>query len=95
MKTLVLLLLAVILSATIQTQTGNADVQRMQGLDVYVYSEPVKPYEVIESGKVMVTLTGGCGETVTQAVKKAAKVKAQGVIVNLETSKWDAIKYTE
>lgn len=90
-----ILLLAVLFSAsfTMQTNSGNATVQKIQGLDVYVYSEPSQKYEVIESGKVLMTLTGGCGEVVTQAVKKSAKVDADAVIVHLESSKWDAIKY--
>lgn len=75
---------------------GNAVAQRITGLDVYVYSEPTKPYEIIENGKVLVTLTGGCSEVVNQGVKKAGKVDgAQGVIVYLESSKWSAIKYKE
>ena len=73
---------------------ANATAQRITGLDVYVYSEPTRDYEVIDNGKVLMTITGGCSEVVNQAVKKSAKNKeAQGVIVYLESSKWSAIKY--
>jgi hypothetical protein len=79
-----------------ESETGNAVAQRITGLDVYVYSEPSKAYEVIDNGKVLVTLTGGCSEVVNQAVKKASKNDgAQGVIIYLESSKWIAIKYKE
>jgi hypothetical protein len=34
-----------------------------------------------------------CGESVNQSIKKAAKAGAQGVIIHLESSRWEAIKY--
>lgn len=97
MKTISILILAVIVlsAATIRSNDGNAKADKLQGLDVYVYSEPTRDYEVIESGKVMFSLTGGCPETVSQSAKKAAKLGAHGVIVHLESNKWDAIKYKE
>lgn len=100
----ILILIAVILTAVSPYKnsspvraeggtTGNATAKKMQGVEVFVYSEPVQDYEVIESGKVVATLSGSCTEVINQAVKKAAKLNAQGVIIHLESSKWDAIKF--
>ena len=89
------LLMLALFSFKIKSES-NATVQRITGLDVYVYSEPTKPYEIVGDGKVLMTLTGGCSEVVNQAVKKSTKLDgAQGVIVYLESSKWTAIKYKE
>jgi len=74
-------------------QTANASTDKVQGIDVYVYSQPSTDYEVIESGKVVATLTGSCGEQVNASIKKAAKAGANGVIIHLESSRWEAIKY--
>jgi len=88
-----LIILAVILSANTPKLSGNANVRKVQGIEVYIMSEPVQHYQVIESGKIVATLTGACHEGVNQAVKKAAKANAHAVIFHLETSKWDAIKF--
>jgi len=72
-------------------------VSKIQGVDVYVYSKPSGNYKVIDSGKIRVTLTGGCNEVVDSAIKKAAKLGADGVIVDMASSglgnAWEAIKY--
>lgn len=62
--------------------SGNAKANKVQGIDVFVYSEPLQDYEVIESGKV-----------INASIKKAAKAGANGVIIHLESSRWEAIKY--
>ncbi len=72
---------------------GGATVRKIQGIEIFIYSEPNKSYEVVDSGKVLVTLTGGCNEAINQAVKKAAKVNADAIIYDLPSNKWDAIKY--
>lgn len=96
MKTLFIVTLfcySILLIAAINAPNGNAKTDKIQGLDVYVFSTPLQDYKVIESGKVLATLTGSCGETVNQSVKKAAKAGADAVIVDLSSSKWEAIKY--
>lgn len=87
------IILAAILAAYSYNQSGNAKAKKVQGLDVYVYAEPLSDYEVIETGKVTLTLTGGCDEVVNQAIKKAAKLRANAVIVDLSSSRWEAITY--
>ena len=93
MKTISAILLLFALLSFRPFSEGNARTQKIQGVEVFIYSEPVRDYEVIESGKVIATLTGSCSEQVNQSVKKAAKAKADAVIIYLESSKWDAIKY--
>lgn len=73
--------------------TGNATVSKIQGIEIYVYSQPTKDYKVIDSGKVSITLTGSCSEGITQAVKKASKAGADAVIYDLNSSRWEAIRY--
>jgi hypothetical protein len=91
MKTSIILLALFGLSFTYDS--GNAKADKVQGIDVFVYSEPLEDYEVIESGKVIATLTGSCNEQVNASIKKAAKAGANGVIIHLESSRWEAIKY--
>jgi len=74
-------------------ESGNATVRKITGVEIYVYSEPSNAYEVIDSGKVLMTLTGGCDEVINQAAKKALKAGANGVIIDLQSSKWTAIKF--
>lgn len=45
-------------------QSGNAKADKVNGLDIFIYSTPLNNYEVIDSGKIIVTLTGKCGESV-------------------------------
>lgn len=73
---------------------GSATVNKIQGVEIYVYSSPTKDYEVIESGKVMLTLTGSCDDRIKSAANKAAKMKADGLIIELgEPTRWTAIRY--
>jgi hypothetical protein len=90
-----LLILAALLAFKSIDNTGNATVQRMQGLDVYVMSEPTRPYEVIKSVTAVQWLS--CKEAVNTPVNKAAKEPgAQGVIIYWPvTSKYTIIKYKE
>lgn len=88
-----ILLAALILGAVNFQQSGNAKADKVNGLDVFIYSSPLNDYEVIDSGKIIATLTGACGESVNAAIKKAGKVKADAVIINIENSRWEAIRY--
>jgi hypothetical protein len=88
-----IILIAVILSASTPKLSGNANVRKVQGIEVYIMSEPTRTYQVVDSGKIIATLTGQCHEGVNQAVKKAAKANAHAVIYHLESSKWEAIKF--
>jgi len=92
-----ILFLVAIFGLSFTPENPTVTVSKIQGIDVYVYSSPGNKYKVIESGKIRITLTGGCNEVVNAAVKKAAAVGADGVIVDLSTSglgnAWEAIKY--
>jgi hypothetical protein len=85
--------LAAILGIAATNQQGNATVSRINGIEIYIYSTPSKDYTVIDSGKILVTISGSCNDSVNQAVKKAAKVNAQAVIFNLSTERWEAIEF--
>lgn len=95
MKTAFILMAVFGLSFT--PDSPGVTVSKIQGVDVYVYSTPNSKYKVIDSGKIRITLTGGCNEVVNAAVKKAAASGADVVIVDLATSgignAWEAIKY--
>jgi len=93
MKLSIIFLAIVLMAAITPQQTGNAKVSKVNGLDIFIYSTPLSDYDVIDSGKIVVTLTGACGEAVNSAIKKAGKVKADAVIINIENSLWEAIKY--
>lgn len=88
-----IIIAALLLGSVKIQQSANAKAEKVNGLDVYVYSEPVNNYEVIDSGKIIATLTGSCGESVNASIKKAAKLNADAVLINLENSRWEAISY--
>jgi hypothetical protein len=93
MKLSIIFLAIVLMASITPQQTGNAKVSKVNGLDVFIFSTPLSDYEVVDSGKIIATLTGACGESVNAAIKKAGKVKADAVIINIENSRWEAIKY--
>jgi len=95
MKIISVIALILALFSFTNSETGNATVRKIQGVEIYVYSEPTKDYDVIDTGKIIVGLTGSCEETINTAAKKAAKVQANAVIVELSSSKWSAIKFKE
>ncbi len=83
---------AVILLASFQQQTGNARVEKIEGVDVYAFSVPLRDYEVIKSG-ITTVFMGQCDGMVSRSAKKAAEEKADGVIIHFENFKYEAIKY--
>jgi hypothetical protein len=91
------LFLVAIFGLSFTPDSPTVTVSKIQGIDVYVYATPNGKYKVVDTGKIRVTLTGGCNEVVNAAVKKAAAAGADGVIVDLATSgmgnAWEAIKY--
>jgi len=70
---------------------GNARVEKRNGIDIYVLSNPTQDYEIIESGKATVLVS--CNEIINKSVKNAKKANADGVIIYWEQSRYDAIKY--
>lgn len=83
---------------TFTPDSPGVQVSKIQGIDVYVYATPTGKYKVVDSGKIRITLTGGCGEAVDAAVKKAVKLSADAVIVDMAGANtlgtpWEAIKY--
>jgi len=94
MKTISLILLAVILTASFQsTNTGNANTTQLQGVDVFVYSLPSRSFVVLDSGRMTNTFECRCHLGVNYAAERAAKLKADAVIVHLDRSMWKAIKF--
>lgn len=78
------------------TESGNAKVNSIQGVQIFLYSEPTQDFEVIETGMVKLTLTGSCEDRIKTAANKAAKLKADGIIIELgEPTRWTAIRYKE
>jgi hypothetical protein len=89
-----IIILAIVLMANINPQeSGNARVQKVQGIEVYIMSEPLKAYDVIDNGKVLATLSGSCSERLRAAVKSAAKSNPDAIIFYLDGAKWEAIKF--
>lgn len=86
-----LFLWVVVLTAAKIENTGNAKVQKLYGIDVYVYSEPTIPYDTIESKNVNIA---GCKDWVTKPARLAAETpNATGVIVSLPTKIGEGLKY--
>ena len=76
------------------TESGQAKVQKIQGVDIFVMSEPLVDYDVIENGKIVITLTGGCDQEITKAAMKASKLNADGVIIFFGTPlRYTSIRY--
>lgn len=80
------------------TPDSGVTVSKIQGIDVYVYSMPSGNYKVLDKGKIVLTLTGGCDEVVNQSIKKAVAAGADAVIVDMQNAglvgtRWEAIKY--
>lgn len=95
MKTIsVFLFLGILLSFRSQT-VSTATPQKVQGIDVYVMSEPVRAYEVIKTGSQDIVLT--CKGSINAPIGVAAKTEgAEGVIIHFpQSSKYSVIKYTE
>lgn len=96
MKTFSFLL--VLLGVNLTPLPPSVTVAKVRGIDVYVYSMPSGDYEVVDSGKVVLTLTGGCDEVVNQSINKAVKSGADAVIVDMQNAglvgtRWTAIRY--
>jgi len=78
------------------SEQADAKVQSIQGVNIYIYSEPTQEFEILETGSVKLTLTGSCEEQIKQAATKAAKIKADGIIISLGSpTRWSAIKFKE
>jgi hypothetical protein len=75
-----------------QPPIGNAITEKVNGVDVYVFSRPTRNYDVIKSGTVT-TIIGQCESIANKSARKAADEKADGVIVNLNNNRYEAIKY--
>ncbi len=89
--TLLILILGLI---RVPNDDGQATVKTIQGVKIFIYSEPSQDFEIIDSGKVMLTLTGTCNDRIQQAANKAAKLKANGLIIEMgEPTRWTAIRF--
>lgn len=96
MKTIsILIIFAIILMALKSQPETSAKPKNVQGIDVYVMSEPSRPYEVIKSGGGPSLLS--CKEVINTPVNKAAKEpEAQGVIIYFpQSGKYSIIKYKD
>lgn len=96
MKTLLLFLTITIAlsSFTHEENAPVASVEKLYGVDVYAYSVPAKPYEVIETGITNVIM-GQCNGFVSRSAKKAFEKKGDGVILHFDTFKYEVIKYSK
>lgn len=73
---------------------GSATVNKISGVSIYIYSEPTQDYDIIDTGKVMLTITGTCNDRIKTAASKAAKLNADGLIIELgEPTRWTAIRF--
>jgi len=70
--------------------------RKIQGIDVYVMSEPSRPYEIIEN-KTQAFKALTCDSYVNVPIKAAAKIEgAQGVILYWpDGQKYSVIKYKD
>ncbi|MBL0744592.1 hypothetical protein [Chryseolinea lacunae] len=82
-----------LLSFTYQSQQPNAIVDKIDGIDVFVYSKPSNPYQVVKSGTAATMTLRGTDGLVDKAVSIAAKEKADGIILDTRNGKYEAIKY--
>jgi hypothetical protein len=80
-------------SFTYQAQQANAIVDKVNGIDVYVYSKPSNPYEVVKSGNASRMTLKGTDGLVNGATEIALKEKADGVILDTRNGKYEAIRY--
>jgi len=70
MKTISTFILALLLLAGFKSQTDTtAKPEKIQGIDVYVMSEPSRPYEIIKTGGSTALLS--CKEVINTPVSKA------------------------
>lgn len=86
----------VTLSTAFKSQPDTTAVPaKQQGIDVYVMSEPSRPYEIIKTGVNSVLLT--CKSSLNFPINQAAKYEgAQGVIIYFpQSDKYSIIKYKE
>lgn len=96
MKKLFLSLIAVAAMAMAFTKVNernHAKVEKYFGMDVYIYSEPLAKYEVLEEKSLNVAM--GCKEWIIAPIRKAGKVQgAEGVIIDFpEPGKMQGINY--
>lgn len=88
-----LIAVAVLGTASIGPDNGNATVRKIQGVQIFIYSDPVQSYDVIDSGKILITVSGSCNSAINSAASKAAKLNADGLIFHPENDRWEAIKF--
>lgn len=90
---LTILVVALLGSAYTTPDNGNATVRKIQGVQIFIYSDPVQSYDVIDSGKILITVSGSCNSAINSAASKAAKINADGVIFHPDSDRWEAIKF--
>lgn len=89
--TLFLAIISLMAFQSIQQKEVSATPRKVSGVAVFLYSDPVGDYELVESGKF--TILMDCNEAINKPIKKAAKLKADGVIIHFEQSRYDIIKF--
>jgi hypothetical protein len=91
MKSVILVLLLATLTQPDQSDPTLANVRKVSGIPVFLYSEPVRPYNVIEDKTFMIF--SDCNELVQSPMKRARAMKADGVIVDMEGGRYQLIKW--
>lgn len=92
MKTISALLLISVVASFRPKDSANAVVQKIQGVDVFVYSTPSRDYEVIERG--IIGFAPKCEMVIEKSARKAADLNCNAVIVEFP-ARYVAIKYKD
>lgn len=71
----------------------NAVAEKINGVDVYVFSAPVREYEVIKTAISNGLVFDHPDKLVMRSAKKAFEEKGDGVIVHLNNYRYEIIKY--
>jgi hypothetical protein len=58
-------------------EQGSATVNKIQGVEIYVYSSPTQDYDVIDTGKVMLTLSGTCNDRIKTGGKQSRETQCR------------------
>lgn len=74
-------------------QSPNAVTEKVNGVDVYVFSRPVREYVVIKSSVSNLLVFNKGDGVIMRSAKKAFEEKGDGVIVHLNNSRYEVIKY--
>ena len=73
--------------------SGNAVAEKVNNVDVYIYSKPVVPYDTLKDFTIVTVSLKGVDGLVNSGTATAAKLGSDGIIINARTGRAQAIKY--